>query len=129
MKVSASAAPRGPSNDVGQSASKNPPSDDLQSDLQWLDDRVSRVDAASALVCAILTCPPDIREGLLEAALEHQRAGQPMPPFTTLPAQAAYWGDMARQSELKVYLVVCFNRLLPAEQQAFLATVQGRAAA
>lgn len=129
MKVSASAAPARPSHDVNSSMAKEPHSDNLQSDLQWLDDRVTRVDAASALARAILACPPDIREGLLETALEHQRAGPPVPPFTDLMADAAHWADLASQSELKAYMVVCFTRVSPAEQQAFLAMVQGRVAA
>lgn len=101
----------------------------VRESLDWLDATLARVDAASRLSAAIVACHPDDREGLLEAALDHLRAGQPVPPFTGVMAEAALWADWASPAELKAYCLATYTRMRPADQRAFLGFVKGRAAA
>lgn len=102
---------------------------DLQGYLDWLDHTLARVDAASALSPAIIACDPNEREDLLEAALAHLRAGQPLPPFMGVLASATFWADCASRAELKACTLACFTRLSPSDRNAFLNHVQKEVAA
>ena len=84
---------------------------------------------ATAFIDAVTNLPPEDRLPLLEGAVDHYRAGQPIPPFMGYMDEAAFWADCASGDELKAYAVACFNRLCPSDQAAFLGYVQGRAAA
>ena len=84
---------------------------------------------ATAFIDAVTSLPREDRLPLLELAVDHYRAGQPIPPLMGYMDEAAFWADCASRDELKAYAVACFNRLCPSDQAAFLGYVQGRAAA
>ena len=84
---------------------------------------------ATAFIDAVTNLPRKDRLPVLELAVDHYRAGQPIPPLMGYMDEAAFWADCASRDELKAYAVACFNRLCPSDQAAFLGYVQGRAAA
>jgi hypothetical protein len=55
-------------------------------------------------------------------------AGMPGAPLFTHLDEAGLWSDLATREELKAYCLASFERLSPADQSAFLAHVQRRAA-
>lgn len=63
-----------------------------------------------------------------QAALA-EATGQPIAPLFNHMDEAAFWADMATPEELSAYCLATYNRLAPNRQAAFLAFVQGRAAA
>lgn len=78
---------------------------------------------------AMLEAFPKDRLPLIEFLHDYFRAGMPPPVFGGVMAEASHWADWASTAELKAYALACFNRLSPADQQAFLGYVQGEAAA
>lgn len=97
---------------------------DLHTWTVWLNDTLNGVDAAMALSRAIVACHPEDREPMLEAALGYLRAGQPVPPFTGVMAEADNWADWASPAELKAYCLATYTRMQRHDQRAFLAFVQ-----
>ena len=82
-----------------------------------------------AFVDALFDMDPADRLPLIEIVLDDLRAGQPVPSFMGIMAEASHWADWASRAELKAYALACFRRMAPADQRAFLDHVQGRAAA
>lgn len=85
-----------------------------------------RADAATSLALAIAECDPADACELMAAALADLSIDMPQPPLFSIMDQAAWWADMASQSELKAYTLACFVRLTPANRAAFLGYVGGR---
>ncbi|WOI55141.1 hypothetical protein [Palleronia sp. LCG004] len=56
-------------------------------------------------------------------------AGSPLPPFLAPMDDARFWASVANRWELKAYALASFEAMRPRDQAAFLAHVQGRAAA
>ncbi len=57
---------------------------------------------------------------IIETAVPARLAGQPLPMFLDLDAEARWWADLASPGELRAWLVACFVRLSASEQAAFL---------
>ena len=84
---------------------------------------------ATAFIDAVTNLPRKDRLPVLELAVDHYRAGQPIPPLMGYMDEANFWADMAARDELKAYLWACWSHLNAADQAAFLAHVERRAAA
>lgn len=102
---------------------------DLNSTAEWVDTNTRRESAARPLCDAVAACDPRDRLFLLELLIEALRAGQPVPAFDSVMAEASHWADWASTAELKAYALACYTRLSAWDQNAFLGYVQGRAAA
>lgn len=77
----------------------------------------------------MLACDPCDRVPLLELFLDNLRGGEPTPLMSGIMAEAGFWADWASTDELKAFCLASFTRLSAADQRAFLAYVQRRAAA
>jgi hypothetical protein len=66
---------------------------------------------------------------IVEAAVPARLAGQPLPLFLDLEAEARWWADLASPAELRAWLTACFVRLPVPEKISFLAAAKRRAAA
>lgn len=88
-----------------------------------------RAERATTLALAIADCHPDDAVPILSAALDDLRPGQPVTAFLSQMDEAGTWAAFATRQECKAYALAAFNAMRPADQAAFLAHVQGRAAA
>lgn len=88
-----------------------------------------RADAIRTAFWSMLDVHPEDRLPLIEMLLNHFSAGTPIPAFGSVMAEASDWASWASTPELKAYTLASYNRMNPADQQAFLGFVQGRAAA
>ncbi|MBC9245151.1 hypothetical protein H4P12_00115 [Paracoccus sp. 11-3] len=84
---------------------------------------------AHALISAVIDCDPDDRLPFIEAVYEGLRAGQPVPLFGRLMAEANFWANLASRAERKAYCAASFARLSPADQAAFLSFAERQVAA
>jgi len=66
---------------------------------------------------------------VIESAVPSRLAGQPLPLFLDLEAEARWWADFASPAELRAWLTACFVRLPKSEQTSFLTTAKRRVAA
>lgn len=71
---------------------------------------------------------PDQAVDVLNTILP-KRAGQPIAAFESPVGEAAFWADLASQDELEAYCLICFNRMPPHRQSAFLDFATGKMAA
>lgn len=70
---------------------------------------------------SLFSLAPDDAASVAEEAL--YGAGMPQAPLFNYMDEAAFWADMATTSELKAYILACFNRLSPHDRAAFLSYV------
>jgi hypothetical protein len=82
---------------------------------------MERLTCASA---AMMALDPDTAEELAESTLCDLRAGEPIPPFTTLREEARDWATFASPGELRAYLGAIWNRLPDSERDSFFHTVR-----
>jgi len=87
-----------------------------------------RAARATSLCLAIGDCDPRDACEIMVAALSDLAAGQPSAPLLSFMDTAAFWADLACETELKAYLLACWSRLSPTSQAGFLAYVGGAAA-
>lgn len=86
---------------------------------------MAREAKAHALTEAVLNCAPDDRLPFLEAILNGLRAGQPLPAFGQIMAEAMDWARSACRAEHKAYCAACWQHLSPDDQAAFRAFIGG----
>ena len=116
-------------------AKKNPAAGDaangavVQSTILNHDNTPNLPGYATAFIDAVTNLPRKDRLPVLELAVDHYRAGRPIPPLMGYMDEANFWADMAARDELKAYLWACWSHLNAADQAAFLAHVERRAAA
>lgn len=84
---------------------------------------------ATAFIDAVVRLPADDRLLVLELALDHYRAGEPIPALINLMAEARDWAAWASRAELKAYVLASFEKLPARDQAAFLSHIGGRVAA
>ncbi|MFD1794718.1 hypothetical protein ACFSC1_01845 [Paracoccus aurantiacus] len=102
---------------------------DVQSTILNHDNTPNLPGYATAFIDAVTNLPAEDRLPVLELAVDHYRAGQPIPPLMGYMDEANFWADMAARDELKAYLWACWSHLNAADQAAFLAHIERRAAA
>ncbi|MCH8167157.1 MAG: hypothetical protein IIC03_04420 [Proteobacteria bacterium] len=69
---------------------------------------------------ALLSLPPGEAEELSEAALHDLRTGPPIPPFTSLRAEARDWAAFASRAERCHYLAAAWGQISPDDRRRFL---------
>lgn len=84
---------------------------------------------AQSLISAVIDCDPVDRLPFIEAIHEGLRAGDPIPAFGHIMAQANFWANLASRAERKAYCAASFARLSPADQSAFLSFAERQVAA
>ena len=89
----------------------------------------NRAERATTLCMAIADCHRDDAVRLLAAALEDLAFGSPLPSLINAMAAARWWASYATEDERKAYCLASFDAMSQTAQSAFLAHVQGRAAA
>ncbi|MFV0408183.1 MAG: hypothetical protein ACK5LJ_00340 [Paracoccus sp. (in: a-proteobacteria)] len=70
---------------------------------------------ATAFVNAVTNLPRQDRLPLLELAIDHYRAGQPIPPLMGYMDEARFWASWASRNEIKAYAAACIERMNPAD--------------
>lgn len=88
-----------------------------------------RFEAARALIGAIRECHPEEAVPVMQAALDALCPVQPGAAFRSLMDEAWSWAALAGRNELKAYALQAFLAMRPADQRAFLAHLNRRAAA
>ena len=88
--------------------------------FSWANDSLNRRLAARALAEAVVACDPRDRLPLIEITFDRLRAGEPIPAFGSVMAEATSWAADAGRAELKAYCAASFARLSQADQAAFL---------
>lgn len=84
---------------------------------------------AAILRYAIERLPRDEALEVMRDEVEAMRAGVPLPPFISIMEEARDWAAWAIPAERKAYALACYETLTQAEQAAFLAHINGEAAA
>lgn len=103
---------------------------DVQSTITSGEDNPGLPTYATAFVEAVVGLPPEDRLPLLEIAVDHFRAAEPIPPLFSYMQEARSWASLACRGELKAYCAACWERLSPEDQSAFRTFItQERAAA
>lgn len=75
---------------------------------------------ATAFIDAVTELPPEDRLPLLELAVDHFRAGQPIPPLMSYMDEARSWASLACRAELKAYAAAICERLTAADLAALI---------
>lgn len=89
--------------------------------------RLSASERAAQAYALLTSLEPDQAETVAAVAL--RAADAPLPAFLGGMEDARLWASCASGSELKAYLLACFEALASADQAAFLRHVGARAAA
>lgn len=89
----------------------------------------NRFEAARALIAAIRECHPEEAVPVMQAALDALCPVQPGAAFRSLMDEAWSWAALAGRNELKAYALQAFLAMRGADQRAFLAHLNRRAAA
>lgn len=90
---------------------------------------MAREAKAHALIEALMDCDRDDRLPFLEAILNGLRAGQPLPAFGQIMAEANFWAEQASRAERKAYCAACFAKLDREDQDAFRSFITEQRAA
>ena len=108
----------------------------LQNDLDvWhgltlvLQARLSRFERGCLAAVVLDSVDDDPFWAILEALVPARCAGQPLPSFLDIEAEARWWADIASPVERRAWLTACFLRLPARDQKGFLAASKRRAAA
>lgn len=75
---------------------------------------------ATAFVNAVAGLPREDRLPVLELAVDHYRAGQPIPPLMGYMDEARHWASWANRNEIKAYAAACIERMNPADLAALI---------
>ncbi len=94
-----------------------------------LEARISSSECGCLAATTLAAADDDQFWSIIEAAVPARLAGQPLPMFLDLDAEARWWADLASPGELRAWLMACFVRLPEREQTSFLAAAKRRAAA
>ena len=75
---------------------------------------------ATAFIDAVTNLPRKDRLPVLELAVDHYRAGQPIPPLMGVMDEARHWASWANRHEIKAYAPACIERMNPADLAALI---------
>ena len=75
---------------------------------------------ATAFIDAVTNLPREDRLPVLELAVDHYRAGQPIPPLMGYMDEARHWASWATRNEIKAYAAACIERMNPADIAALI---------
>lgn len=94
--------------------------------LRTFRESLEQNERAAQAFASLLNLDPETAEAVAISAVEHLRAGPPLPTFLSVMDDAQFWADLASPSELDAYCLASFNRMGPVRQAQFLEHVQDR---